>query len=134
MNEKEREEIAALVKQMIEEEEDLSNPNTPIEKPNYRSEEYINYIRSVAARFIKKEKFQLGQLVQWKENLQNRILPEEGQPAIVLKVLDEPIIHDNKEPGSPYFGEPLDIVLGVLDSKNRFITLYYDSSRFEVYK
>jgi hypothetical protein len=56
MNEKEREEIAALVKQMIEEEEeDLSNPNTPIEKPNYRSEEYINYIRSVAARFMKKE-------------------------------------------------------------------------------
>jgi hypothetical protein len=83
---------------------------------------------------MKKEKFQLGQLVQWKENLQNRILPEEGQPAIVLKMLDEPIIQDNKEPGSPYFREPLDIVLGVLDSKNRFITLYYDSSRFEVYK
>jgi hypothetical protein len=76
--------------------------------------------------------FQVGQLVKWKKGLQNRKLPKEYQPAIVVAVLDNPVLNDEKETGSTYFREPLDIVLGMTtDEGGSFITFYYDKRRFE---
>jgi len=35
---------------------------------------------------------------------------------------------------SPYYGEPLDVLLGIFHDDGSFITFYYDSRRFEVLK
>src|ERR1022692_655558 len=81
---------------------------------------------------LKKNSFKPNQLVRWKEGLKNKALPEYNQPAIVWEILpkarfDSPKAHGA---GSPYFNEPLDIVLGVMD-EDEFVLLHYDSRRFE---
>jgi hypothetical protein len=118
--------LAKLIK-----DKDLSNSNHE-EKREY-SEDHISQLKVVSNNFKKNEPFQVGQLVQWKKNLKNRKLPHENQPAIVVEVLAEPIVTDEHNSGSPYFREPLDIVLGLLDDENTFLTFYYDSRRFEAY-
>ena len=96
-------------------------------------EEYVSQLQTVYSRFIQKNYFQVGQLVKWKENLKNRELPYKNQPAIVIAVLDEPIVTNEDASGSPYFRETLDIILGILVNQETFLTFYYDSRRFEVY-
>ncbi|WP_226590260.1 hypothetical protein [Microseira wollei] len=121
-----REEIAALLKSLQERE------SIGAEKESY-GEEYIAKLKTACSNFLKQESFQVGQLVKWKENLKNRKIPYKNQPAIVVAVLDDPIISNEQESGSPYFRESLDIVLGVLVDDNTFLTFYYDSRRFETY-
>lgn len=121
-----REELAAVLKSF--QDSDLIDE----EKESY-GEEYIAKVKMACTSLLKKESFQVGQLVKWKENLKNRKLPYKTQPAIVVAVLDKPIFSDEKESGSPYFLEPLDIVLGLLIDDNTFLTFYYDSRRFEAY-
>jgi hypothetical protein len=72
-----------------------------------------------------------GQLVRWKKGLKNRRLPKEGEPAVVVAVLADPVLNQLAEPGSAYFREPLDIILGLLDSDGDFLTFYFDKRRFE---
>ncbi len=60
-------------------------------------------------------------------------IPHKNQPAIVVAVLDEPIISSENESGSPYFLETLDIILGIMIDDHTFLTFYYDSRRFETY-
>ena len=81
---------------------------------------------------LKKNSLKPNQLVRWKEGLKNKELPEYNQPAIVWEILSKPLFENPKAhvAGSPYFHEPLDIVLGVMD-ENEFVLLHYDSRRFE---
>ena len=81
---------------------------------------------------LKKNSFKPNQLVRWKEGLKNKALPEYNQPAIVWEILPKPLFDNPKAhgAGSPYFHEPLDIVLGVMD-EDEFVLLHYDSRRFE---
>ncbi len=97
------------------------------------NEDYIAQLKSASNNFLKKETFQVGQLVKWKKNLRNKKFPYENQPAIVVSVLEEPIFTNQEDSGNPYFREPLDIVLGMVDDENTFLTFYYDSRRFEAY-
>jgi hypothetical protein len=72
------------------------------------------------------------QLVRWKPGLKNKGLPEYNEPAIVWEVLGQPRFADNAESsGTPYFHEPLDIILAVLDEDDDFVLFHYDSRRFE---
>lgn len=77
--------------------------------------------------------FKEGQLVSWKKGLKNRKYPEYDEPAIVIKALDTPIYSDTSESGSPYFQEPLDIILGVIVNGD-FENFYYDKRRFNPFK
>jgi hypothetical protein len=113
-------------------EEKKTSELLPEEDQEY-SEDYIDKLKFACNNFLKKEALQVGQLVKWKKPLKNRKLPYENQPAIVVAVLDEPITEGKEESGSPYFREPLDIVLGMLVDENTFLTFYYDSRRFEAY-
>jgi len=72
--------------------------------------------------------FEEGCLVSWKKGLKNRRYPRYGEPAIVLKILDRPVFAEEKESGSPYFLEPLDIILGLLIN-DEFEVFYYDKRR-----
>ena len=103
-----------------------------LEKESY-GEEYTTQLQTAFNNFLKKDAFQVGQLVKWKKNLKNRQLPYISQPAIVVEILDKPVISNEEESGSPYFRENLDIILGMLVDDEKFFTFYYDSKRFEAY-
>jgi hypothetical protein len=77
--------------------------------------------------------FKPGQLVRWKSGLRNRRRPRYNEPAIVVAVIEAPIITGESDSGSTYFREPLDIVLGLLDSDGDFLCFHYDKRRFEAW-
>lgn len=81
--------------------------------------------------------FAPGDLVTWKAGMANRQSPKPGEPAIVIEVLAEPVFDTEMDSGSTYFREPLDLVLGVIWSKDQprgeFVTFHFNSQRFEPY-
>lgn len=125
-----QEDIAEIMKNLQEKDRDK---DVNEEEQNNYGEEYIAQLKSVCKSFIKKESLEVGQIVKWKEHLQNRKLPHKNQPAIVIAILDKPVISTDEEAGSPYFLETLDIILGVIVENGTFLTYYYDSRRFEPY-
>lgn len=80
-------------------------------------------------------RFQPGDLVRWKPGLANRRFPRYGSPAVVVEVLDPPIIDGDDESGSPYFREPLSLVIGLIwtpkGGRDGFVTFHVDARRFE---
>jgi len=74
--------------------------------------------------------FRPGDVVVWKEGCANRKRPKADEPGVILEVLDEPIYGQEKSAGSPYFHEPLDLVIGLLDSDGDLVRYCYDSRRF----
>lgn len=78
--------------------------------------------------------FKSGDLVIWKKGLKNRARPALGEPAIVVQTLETPLRDQAKESGTPYFNEPLDLALGLLDEDEDFVIFYYDRRRFEPYQ
>lgn len=81
-----------------------------------------------------KHNFKVGDIVKWKPNLKNRSMPEYGDPLIVLEILENPLFDNEQGPGSTYFNEPLDIVLGLIADEGEFISFYFDSRRVEPFK
>lgn len=79
--------------------------------------------------------FKAGDLVFWKDGLRNRRYPRNGKPAIVLEVLQRPVIDDEEDSGSTYVRELLDIVLGSFidegEHRGDFLSWHFDSRRFE---
>lgn len=89
-------------------------------------------LRSRQALFSAPHSFQVGDVVRWKEGFKNKKKPETGQPAIVLEVLPTPITDPTDETaGNPYFREPLDVKLALLDSDGEMMVYHFDSRRFE---
>jgi hypothetical protein len=78
--------------------------------------------------------FQPGQLVKWKGGMKNKRRPDEGAPAIVIDVLAEPVLDTESGPSSVYFREPLDLIVGVLDSDDEFLIIHVDRRRFEPFE
>ena len=122
--------LAEIMKNLHEKDRDK---DVNEEEQNNYGEEYIAQLKSVCKSFIKKESLEVGQIVKWKAHLKNRKLPHKNQPAIVIAILDKPVISTDDEPGSPYFLETLDIILGIIVGDGTFLTFYYDSRRFEPY-
>ena len=81
--------------------------------------------------FLTPHDFQPGDLVVWKESLKNKMRPLPGEPAVVMDVLTKPIVDPVAGPGSVYFRERLDMVIGLLDDHQDFVLLHCDSRRFE---
>ncbi len=85
--------------------------------------------------FQERHRFAPGTLVTWKPGLKNRRLPRHGRPAVVLAVLDPPALDTEKDSGSPYFNEPLDLVLGLFVEdgpvRGELMTWHFDSRRFQ---
>lgn len=78
--------------------------------------------------FNEKHTFAVGDIVEWKPGMANK--KAEG-PFVVVKVLQVPVTDAEASPGSPYFNEPLDIVLGHIDADGDFMLYYYDSRRLQ---
>lgn len=93
---------------------------------------------ALAARcraFQDRHTFAVGDLVTWKPGLKNRRIPRYGQPAVVMEVLDPPVVDGERESGSTYFNEPLDVVLGLFidngPARGELLTWHFDSRRFQ---
>lgn len=97
-------------------------------------EDTLSKLHSCFDALTERNEFAVGDLVQWKAVLKNKKLPEVGRPAVVLQKLDSPVFDDeSRSSGSPYFREPLDIVLGLIDEDGDFLMFHYDSRRFQPY-
>lgn len=77
--------------------------------------------------FNQKSTFKPGDIVEWKPGMKHK--RSEG-PFIVVEVLDESIVDAENGPGSAYFREPLDLVLGSFINGD-FVIFYYDSRRMQ---
>ena len=82
-----------------------------------------------------RHRFKEGELVTWKPGLKNRRWPRYGCPAVILEVLATPRFDDDRDAGSPYFQEPLDLVLGLFPedgpARGELFAWHYDSRRFQ---
>jgi len=76
--------------------------------------------------------FRPGDIVVWKEGCANRKRPKIDEPGVILEVMPEPIYGKEKSAGSPYFHEPLDIVIGLLDSDGDLVRYCFDKRRFRL--
>jgi hypothetical protein len=92
-------------------------------------------LRERFATLSTRHRFKPGDLVGWKPGLRNRKVPSYGAPAIVIEVLDEPVLDKGEESGSTYYREPHDLILGVLwdrdPGRGDFVTFHFDSRRFQ---
>ncbi|MCU4161693.1 hypothetical protein AiwAL_16560 [Acidiphilium sp. AL] len=78
--------------------------------------------------------FRKGQFVRWKSGLRNKAVPAYNEIAIVREVLATPVFDTCEQAmcaGSPYFGEPLTLVLAILDPDCDFLEFRYDGRRVE---
>lgn len=76
--------------------------------------------------------FQQGDVVKWKKGLKNKKYPKDDQLCMVVDVLEKPIVQDNRDSGSAYYREPLDLVLALLDDDSDLVIFHYDKRRFEI--
>jgi hypothetical protein len=88
-------------------------------------------LKTLSDRLDKVHTFTKGQFVKWKPGLKNRKFPDYGEPAIVTGILLDPIFDPNEiSAASPYFQEPLTIVVGVHQDDD-FLEYRVDGRRFE---
>ena len=95
--------------------------------------ESTSALKSAYDTFMQKTRFQPGDLVKWKPKCKNRKKPAYDQPVIVVSHLEDPIFSEQDEPASPYYREPLDLILGFLGEDDEFLCYYFDSRRFLPY-
>jgi len=97
--------------------------------------EHISRLCTARDVFDKVYDFNPGDLVVWKKGLKNKIKPALNEPAIVMQILDTPLRDQEKQDsGTPYFNEPLDIGLGLVNEEGDFAIFHYDKRRFEPYQ
>ncbi|OQY58693.1 MAG: hypothetical protein B6245_10505 [Desulfobacteraceae bacterium 4572_88] len=82
--------------------------------------------------FRKDYEFKEGQLVEWKEGLKNKVRPRFREPAIVIEILKRPVIDQERDSGTPYFRESLDMIIGVTEeNEGNFLFFHVDKRRFK---
>lgn len=81
--------------------------------------------------FTANRDYQEGDLVCWKTGLKNRRRPEYREPVIVLEILEKPKYDNSDDAGSPYYMEPLNVRLGLLNQDgDELLTYLFDGRRF----
>ena len=92
--------------------------------------DHINKLSIAFDTFNRKNHFMAGDIVVWKTGLKNKIRPALNEPCIVIEMLEKPLYDITKESGTAFFNEPLDLVLGTIDTEGDFTIYYYDKRRF----
>lgn len=91
-------------------------------------------LKELAERLNPLNAFTKGQFVKWKPGLKNKRFPDYGEPAIVTDVLPNPVFDPSENSaGSPYFQEPLTIVIGTFRDDDLF-EYHVDGRRFEPFE
>jgi hypothetical protein len=94
----------------------------------------IVYDQKVKLFLTEEPPIEPGDLVTWKNGLKNKKYPPENTPVCVIDVLSSPAIKDDRDSGSPYFREPLDLILAVADDDGDLMLYHYDRRRFQVHQ
>lgn len=94
----------------------------------------MSYEQKVRLFLTEEPLIEPGDLVTWKIGLKNKKYPPENTPVCVVDVLSSPVIKDDRDSGSPYFREPLDLILAVADNDGDLMFYHYDKRRFQVYQ
>lgn len=89
----------------------------------------ISQLKKAEKTFNEANIFEPGDIVEWKPGMKNK---RSHGPFVVVEVLREAALAEITDGGSPYFREPLDIVLGHFDSDGDFLTYHYDSRRLQL--
>ena len=95
---------------------------------------YIEKIKKHRELLEQQTKFEVGNIVVWKDGLRNRKYPDVNQPCIVLK------LHENAvSDGEPDTGDAYDIQVGFSiidedDGEDIFLTFNVNSNRFRLYQ
>jgi len=93
------------------------------------AERLVNLQRS----YEQQTRFNVGDLVMWKDGMRNRRLPAYGQVVIVSAVFDGVQYSAEKSSGSPYFREPETIKIASIDEDDgEFVEFCMDQQRFRL--
>lgn len=95
---------------------------------------YAELLQELHEKLKRRHELKEGELVRWKSGLKNKRRPADGEPCIVIEVLEETIYNmPESGAGSPYFREPLDLLVGIVDDDKELVIYHVDSRRFEPY-
>lgn len=89
-----------------------------------------NLIAQAAALVEPQEPLKVGDVVVWKDGLRNKRTPNYGQPVVVSRVYESPLIDEDEGCGSAYFNEPIDFAHMSHDKDGDAIEFHGDSRRF----
>jgi hypothetical protein len=124
IDEKTFHEILQLVNELKSEQDNSDEPLSIDEQNKIASQ-----LQGIHKNFLVLHDFKVGSLVIWKDNLKNKRMPKNYEPAIVIEILDNPVF-DKEDSGSPYFREPLNMIIGVLGKEDEMLLFHVDSRRF----
>lgn len=95
------------------------------------SQELVRILQGRLNDLVKHNDFKPGDVVKWKAGLKHLTYPAYGKPAIVVEVLSQPYENTFVGPESPYFGEILDLRIGVVADDGGFYVYVVPANRFE---
>ncbi len=95
--------------------------------------EDLKRLRDLAESYMQIHQFKPGDLVTWKPGLRNRVMPEYGEPIVVVEVYDEPIYDQTSDSSSSYFREPLHLRCLVVDKDGDALIFHFDAARLMPY-
>lgn len=97
---------------------------------------HITALVNARTLLVEPRNYKEGDLVKFKPGLQNKATLKE-YPGIVIRFLDEPIFDKDDTAGSPYFREPLDVIVASMEQGHEgtmsLVEFYLDSRRLEVF-
>lgn len=94
-------------------------------------------VKSLSTRFkllVESHDFKAGDIVKWKPGLKHLTYPADNKPAIVIEALRDPMVNTTVGPESPFFGEVLDLRIGVIMDDGGFYAYAVSSQRFELFE
>lgn len=93
-------------------------------------QERMELLKQLSVRLDEHHVFTKGQFVRWKPGLKNKRYPDYDEPAIVMSVLQVPTFDPEATASTPYFQEPLNLVIGVF-LEDDLLEYRVDQRRFE---
>lgn len=94
-------------------------------------QEAVTRIADAGVAFLHTNKFARGSMVKWKPGMRVARLLAYGQPAVVLQVLNEPVVDESASAMDPSRSYRCDLLIGVETPNHQFMTFYADSRRLE---
>lgn len=92
----------------------------------------IGRLEELFEHFSRTHQFSPGDIVKWKDGFKNRKFPRYNEPGVVIHYRpNEDVFSDEEDAGSPYFREPLDLLIALLDEDGDFLLYHFDARRFE---
>lgn len=97
-------------------------------------EELLVRLASQVVRFNTKNTFRIGDVVMWKDGMAVSTVPAPGQAAVVIEMLDTPLVSNDGHPLDPVRTLRCDMVIACESpDHNTLVTVHADSRRFEMY-